>query len=49
MRPFVPPWAIRDRDDSTYFPVPWLLSSRGWGVLIDEDAASRLAPGCREP
>ncbi|MGI8460015.1 MAG: TIM-barrel domain-containing protein [Solirubrobacterales bacterium] len=43
-RPFVPPWAARDRDDSTYFPLPWLLSSRGWGVLIDEDATSRLRP-----
>ncbi len=44
VRPFVPPWAIRDRDDSTYFPVPWLLSSRGWGVLIDETATSRMRP-----
>jgi alpha-glucosidase len=47
-RPFtkgsVPPWAQSDRDDATYFPTPWLLSSRGYGVLIDEDATSRLQP-----
>jgi alpha-glucosidase (family GH31 glycosyl hydrolase) len=40
----VPPWAERDRDDATYFPIPWVLSSRGWGVLIDEDTTSRIAP-----
>jgi alpha-glucosidase (family GH31 glycosyl hydrolase) len=49
VRPFVPPWAIRDRDDSTYYPVPWLLSSRGWGVLVDEDATSRLRPAVDGP
>ena len=38
----VPPWADRERDDATYYPVPWLLSSRGYGVLIDEDATSRF-------
>lgn len=46
-RPFVktitPPWAQRERDDATYFPVPWLLSSRGWGVLVDEDVTSRFS------
>jgi alpha-glucosidase (family GH31 glycosyl hydrolase) len=42
-----PPWARGERDDSTYYPVPWLLSSRGYGVLVDDDATSRfaLAPG----
>ena len=44
-----PPWATRDRDDSTYFPVPWMLSSRGWGVLIDEDVTSRLRPAVDDP
>jgi alpha-D-xyloside xylohydrolase len=39
-----PPWAQRDRDDATYFPLPWLLSSRGWGALVDEDVTSRLRP-----
>jgi alpha-glucosidase (family GH31 glycosyl hydrolase) len=41
----VPPWAQSDRDDATYFPVPWLLSSRGYGVAIEEDATSRFEPG----
>ena len=25
------------RDDATYFPMPWMLSSRGYGVLVDND------------
>ena len=33
---FVPPPASAPRDDATYFPVPWLLSSRGFGVLRRE-------------
>src|SRR4051812_31411417 len=33
----IPPPGVRSRDDSTYFPVPWLLSSRGYGVLVDND------------
>jgi alpha-glucosidase (family GH31 glycosyl hydrolase) len=48
VKAFSPPWAARDRDDATYFPVPWLLSSRGWGVLIDEDATSRFDSGAAE-
>ena len=32
---FVPPWGYHPRDDATYFPMPWLLSTRGYGVLID--------------
>src|SRR5262249_52992858 len=27
----------RARDDATYFPVPWILSSHGYGVLVDND------------
>jgi alpha-glucosidase len=48
-RPFaavlVPPSGFRDRDDATYFPMPWLLSSRSYGVLVDNTEASvfRLA------
>jgi len=44
-KPFLPPWAVSDRDDATYYPVPWLLSSRGYGVLIDNSETSyfRLA------
>jgi alpha-glucosidase len=30
-----PRWAIRRRRDATYYPVPWLLSSRGYGVLTE--------------
>lgn len=33
----LPKVGFRARDDSTYFPVPWLLSSRGYGVLVDND------------
>ncbi len=40
VRPTTPPWGIRDRDDATYFPIPWLLSSHGYGVLIDRDETS---------
>ncbi len=36
----VPKWGIRWRKDATYFPMPWLLSSRGYGVLIDNDELS---------
>jgi alpha-glucosidase (family GH31 glycosyl hydrolase) len=36
----VPPWGMRQRSDATYFPVPWILSSRGYGVLIDNDQVS---------
>ncbi|HWH43672.1 MAG TPA: TIM-barrel domain-containing protein [Thermoleophilaceae bacterium] len=32
---FVPTYANRDRDESTYYPIPWLLSTRGYGVLVD--------------
>ena len=47
-RPFigaaVPAAGYRQRDDATYFPIPWLLSSRGHGVLLDntETAYHRL-------
>jgi alpha-glucosidase (family GH31 glycosyl hydrolase) len=36
----LPPAGLRWRADSTYFPIPWLLSSRGYGVLIDNDEIS---------
>ena len=34
---FVPPQGYRPRDDATYFPIPWVLSSRGYGVLLDNE------------
>jgi alpha-glucosidase (family GH31 glycosyl hydrolase) len=36
----LPPPGFRARDDATYFPVPWILSSRGYGLLIDNDETS---------
>ena len=36
----IPPQGFRARSDATYYPVPWLLSSRGYGVLIDRDETS---------
>jgi alpha-glucosidase (family GH31 glycosyl hydrolase) len=47
-RAVVPPAGFRARDDATYFPIPWLLSSRGYGVLLDNDETSRFGlPGAR--
>jgi alpha-glucosidase (family GH31 glycosyl hydrolase) len=48
--PFIPPWAFRpERRDATTFPVPWLLSTAGHGVLVDggERSLFRLRPGGR--
>jgi alpha-glucosidase (family GH31 glycosyl hydrolase) len=36
----VPPWGVRNRPDATYFPIPWVLSSRGYGLLLDQDDVS---------
>ena len=38
LQAFVPPAGFRYRDDATYYPVPWLLSTRGYGVLADTTA-----------
>jgi alpha-glucosidase (family GH31 glycosyl hydrolase) len=42
---FVPAPGFRARDDATYYPIPWLLSTRGIGVLVDNHETSyfRLA------
>ena len=37
---FVPPQGFGGRDDSTYFPIPWVVSTRGYGVLLDNDENS---------
>ncbi len=37
VRAFVPPPGQSDRADATYFPIPWLLSSRGAGFLLRND------------
>ncbi len=46
---FVPPPGFRPRDDATYFPIPWLLSTRGYGVLVDNDEESRHRLGSDDP
>ena len=38
LQAFVPPAGFRFRDDATYYPVPWVLSTRGYGVLADTTA-----------
>lgn len=37
---FVPAPGLGSRPDSTYFPVPWMLSTSGYGVLVDNDEDS---------
>jgi alpha-glucosidase (family GH31 glycosyl hydrolase) len=44
-----PTWAIRRRRDATYFPIPWLLSSQGFGVLVDNSEVSRHRLGTDSP
>jgi len=46
---FVPPWGLRDRPDATYFPMPWLLSTRGYGVLLDNVEESLFRLGTEAP
>jgi len=46
---FVPPPGFRERDDASYYPVPWLLSSRGVGVLVDNDDVSYFRLGTDVP
>ena len=36
----IPPPGHRFRPDATYFPIPWVLSSRGYGVAIENDELS---------
>ncbi|HEV2952798.1 MAG TPA: TIM-barrel domain-containing protein, partial [Candidatus Dormibacteraeota bacterium] len=40
MQAITPRWGMRRRLDATYFPVPWLLSSRGYGVLTENSEIS---------
>jgi alpha-glucosidase (family GH31 glycosyl hydrolase) len=47
--PVVPPWSIHDRADATYFPMPWLLSTRGYGVLLDNTQTSYFRLGDDDP
>lgn len=43
----VPAWALRRSRDATYFPMPWALSSAGYGVLVDNPETSRMIPTAR--
>ena len=45
----LPPAGTRWRKDTTYFPIPWLLSSRGYGVSIDNDEMSFHRVGTTAP
>ena len=38
--PFIEPWTFSARDDGAYFPMPWLVSSRGYGFLLDDTERS---------
>jgi len=49
MTALLPAWGTRWRPDSTYFPIPWLLSSRGYGVLIDNEELSYHRVGSETP
>jgi len=42
---FVPPQGFSPRDDATYFPIPWVLSTRGYGFMLmgDENSYFDLA------
>jgi len=40
LREIIPNWAMRERRDATYFPIPWALSTRGYGLLVENDGLS---------
>lgn len=40
IRAIIPPWSIRQRPEDSYYPIPWVLSSRGIGVSIENDETS---------
>ena len=37
---FIEPWTYSVRDDGAYFPMPWMVSSRGYGFLLDDSERS---------
>lgn len=45
IRNTVPPWGLRERSDATYFPMPWFISTRGYGVLAGNAETSRFRLG----
>jgi alpha-glucosidase (family GH31 glycosyl hydrolase) len=46
---FVPSQGFHPRDDATYFPVPWLLSTVGYGVFLGNDETSYFRLGSSDP
>jgi hypothetical protein len=42
VRPSIPPWGLREDRGASSYPIPWVLSTRGVGVLVDEDRDSRF-------
>jgi alpha-glucosidase (family GH31 glycosyl hydrolase) len=46
---FVPAPGYHPRDDATYYPIPWLLSTRGYGVLVDNDERSEFHLASDDP
>ena len=45
----IPAQGWHPRDDATYFPVPWLLSTAGYGVLLGNDETSYFRLGSSDP
>ncbi|XVX19412.1 TIM-barrel domain-containing protein [Actinomycetota bacterium] len=43
VEPYIPKPGFSMRPDATYFPVPWVLSTQGYGVLLDNDEDSTFA------
>ena len=39
----LPPGGSRGRMDATYFPVPWAMSTKSYGVLLDNNETSRFS------
>ena len=46
---FAPPQGYHPRDDATYFPLPWLLSTAGYGVLLDNAETSMFHLATEQP
>ncbi len=46
---FVPPQGMSMRDDATYFPMPWLLSTAGYGFLLDNQETSTFHLASERP
>ena len=45
---FIPPPGYNTRRDATYYPVPWLLSTSGYGVLVRNNEESRFRLGTEQ-